>query len=495
MKKSLNFVSVIVAMVCVLSIVACSGGGGPKPTPPCTENCGPVVNDGSTMEKAIPVVIGTAKIRIKKEEVYYSVTLAPGESYKILVGAPAVTTLFDSAGNSLATSSDYEDGIIIWDCSSGGKYYFLVEPDNINRDYQILVIIADDPVIDSDDDGVIDSEDSCPGTPANESVDANGCSDSQIDSDDDGVVNSLDICPTTPAGESADVNGCSDSQKDSDGDGIVDSDDEYPNCDDRIDSDGDGISDCGDTVVNDGSSIEAAIELASGETITNLTGIKKYFIFSGVKGKYYDVKATFFNSNMYEQHTERRITIFNSSKKYLAVMPGVASDLEIYRWLCPENGTYNVTVDCPLEEIETYYSMKIEKYDTWIGLRERAFGVEEGDGHDRFEMDDKYWYGRSIAIDEVQNRTSLYPEGYDFDWVFALVEQGKTYEFRVINTLNADMAFSLYGPEGGDSIAYIPHLTTSFTWTALFTDFIFMRLVSWNWGVYGEYSFQIAELQ
>ena len=54
---------------------------------------------------------------------------------------------------------------------------------------------------DEDGDGVEDSVDACPGTPAGESVDASGCSASQLDDDSDGVSNAVDTCPDTPAGK------------------------------------------------------------------------------------------------------------------------------------------------------------------------------------------------------------------------------------------------------------------------------------------------------
>lgn len=65
---------------------------------------------------------------------------------------------------------------------------------------------APPPPADSDRDGVIDSADRCPNTPAGASVDANGC---ELDGDKDGVVDRLDKCPTTPAGDKVDASGCS----------------------------------------------------------------------------------------------------------------------------------------------------------------------------------------------------------------------------------------------------------------------------------------------
>ncbi len=76
---------------------------------------------------------------------------------------------------------------------------------------------------DSDNDGVVDSKDQCPMTPAGVRVDATGCS---IDNDNDGVLNSVDKCPKTPAGTKVDATGCA--IKDSDNDGVVDSKDMCP---------------------------------------------------------------------------------------------------------------------------------------------------------------------------------------------------------------------------------------------------------------------------
>ena len=60
---------------------------------------------------------------------------------------------------------------------------------------------------DSDGDGVPDEDDLCPGTGPSESVDENGCPVA-ADSDDDGVVDDTDQCPNTPAGTEVDAVGC-----------------------------------------------------------------------------------------------------------------------------------------------------------------------------------------------------------------------------------------------------------------------------------------------
>lgn len=60
---------------------------------------------------------------------------------------------------------------------------------------------------DSDGDGVADSQDRCPGTPAGTRVDANGC-ELVMDTDGDGVADAKDQCPGTSAGARVDEKGC-----------------------------------------------------------------------------------------------------------------------------------------------------------------------------------------------------------------------------------------------------------------------------------------------
>ncbi|MFE8070027.1 OmpA family protein [Marinobacteraceae bacterium S3BR75-40.1] len=76
---------------------------------------------------------------------------------------------------------------------------------------------------DSDNDGVNDANDQCPGTPGGAPVDSKGCIQ---DADGDGVYDEADQCPQTPAGAKVDAKGC---EVDSDGDGVADSRDTCPN--------------------------------------------------------------------------------------------------------------------------------------------------------------------------------------------------------------------------------------------------------------------------
>ncbi|MFN8653232.1 MAG: OmpA family protein [Gemmatimonadales bacterium] len=108
---------------------------------------------------------------------------------------------------------------------------------------------------DNDKDGVKNSLDQCPSTPAGDKVDANGCSIPK-DADGDGVTDNLDKCPNTPAGTPVDATGC---PKDSDGDGVTDLSDKCPNTPAGAkvdatgcpqDSDKDGVLDAADKCPN-----------------------------------------------------------------------------------------------------------------------------------------------------------------------------------------------------------------------------------------------------
>lgn len=73
------------------------------------------------------------------------------------------------------------------------------------------------PRTDHDADGVADTDDRCPDTPAGAVVDATGCP-IPADSDGDGVLDPIDRCPNTPRGERIDQNGC---PLDADRDGVL----------------------------------------------------------------------------------------------------------------------------------------------------------------------------------------------------------------------------------------------------------------------------------
>lgn len=87
--------------------------------------------------------------------------------------------------------------------------------------------------LDSDNDGVLDSKDTCPTTKIGKEVDGNGCAvvavTVDLDSDNDGVLDSADQCRNTKEGAEVDASGCTIIPLiDTDKDGVLDSADQCP---------------------------------------------------------------------------------------------------------------------------------------------------------------------------------------------------------------------------------------------------------------------------
>ena len=74
----------------------------------------------------------------------------------------------------------------------------------IVEEVAIVAVVAE---TDSDGDGIYDSLDKCPNTPAGSTVGVDGCP-VVLDNDHDGVLNENDLCPDTPVGEKVDAHGC-----------------------------------------------------------------------------------------------------------------------------------------------------------------------------------------------------------------------------------------------------------------------------------------------
>ncbi|NER18076.1 immunoglobulin domain-containing protein [Spongiivirga citrea] len=123
--------------------------------------------------------------------------------------------------------------------------------------------------LDGDNDGVNDDVDLCLNTPNGETVNANGCSQSQLDDDNDGVFNNLDLCPNTPDGETVNTDGCSQSQLDDDNDGVFNSLDLCPNTPDGETVNTDGCSQSQLDDDNDGvfNSLDLCANTPDGETV------------------------------------------------------------------------------------------------------------------------------------------------------------------------------------------------------------------------------------
>jgi OOP family OmpA-OmpF porin len=139
---------------------------------------------------------------------------------------------------------------------------------------------------DGDNDGVRDSADQCPRTPAGRMVNGVGC---ELDEDNDGVVNGVDQCPNTLAGVTVDNRGCG---LDGDNDGVLNGLDRCPNsragaqvdargCEGDTDNDGvvNGLDSCPNTTAGSrvdvrGCEITDEISLPSVEFETNSEALR-----------------------------------------------------------------------------------------------------------------------------------------------------------------------------------------------------------------------------
>ncbi|WP_436515690.1 thrombospondin type 3 repeat-containing protein [Ekhidna sp. To15] len=128
----------------------------------------------------------------------------------------------------------------------------------------------EDPLPDTDNDGIVDEEDNCPLVKNKDQKDSDGdgigdaCEE---DSDGDGIIDELDNCPlvSNPDQEDEDGDGIGDAcEGDADGDGVVDDKDNCPELanPDQEDTDGDGLGDACDptTVTQDKENIEMALD-------------------------------------------------------------------------------------------------------------------------------------------------------------------------------------------------------------------------------------------
>ncbi|MBU0640366.1 MAG: thrombospondin type 3 repeat-containing protein [Planctomycetes bacterium] len=130
------------------------------------------------------------------------------------------------------------------------------------------VVEAGSSELDSDGDGVPDSQDGCPRDSNKSEPGACGCGVREFDTDGDGIPDCIDIegqsdrdgdgvpdfydgCPDDADKVEPGACGCGVADVDSDGDSVPDCIERCPGADDRIDRDGDGTPDCADRCPDD----------------------------------------------------------------------------------------------------------------------------------------------------------------------------------------------------------------------------------------------------
>ena len=126
------------------------------------------------------------------------------------------TETIDTDGDGIGNNADTDDdGDNLTDVQEAALGTDPLNPDTdgdgVNDDVDVFPL---DPAetTDADNDGLGDNADQCPSTPTSESIDANGCSQTQLDDDSDGVNNATDQCPYTPQGGTVNGIGCTTAQ-------------------------------------------------------------------------------------------------------------------------------------------------------------------------------------------------------------------------------------------------------------------------------------------
>jgi Leucine-rich repeat (LRR) protein len=110
--------------------------------------------------------------------------------------------------------------------------------------------------VDTDGDGIPDSQDGCPIDGSKTEPGVCGCGISDNDKDNDGTPNCNDDCDNDPNKTSPGICGCGVADTDTDSDGTPDCNDD---CDNSKDTDGDGINDCDDGCPGDPQKINSGI--------------------------------------------------------------------------------------------------------------------------------------------------------------------------------------------------------------------------------------------
>ena len=176
------------------------------------------VSDLQFDENYVDSIQITASINVPADEDIDLTILTNGsatldDDYGISSSSIIISEGFSSGSVSIVLIDDLEsegDENIEIDISSAGNFLFL--------NPQVSIIIIDDD-FDTDGDGIVDVNDSCPETAG--PIEGSGCPDS----DGDGIYDNEDQCPDEPG--NVENSGCP--IVDADGDGVLDGFDDCPN--------------------------------------------------------------------------------------------------------------------------------------------------------------------------------------------------------------------------------------------------------------------------
>lgn len=223
-------------------------------------------NQSATTLEDTPVEITLSAVRSNSNTLTFSIVSGPVNGGSL--GSVSAATC--GGGNCTATVT-YTPGV---DSSGPDSFTFRASDGSIHSNTSTVSITV---LPDQDADGVTDANDNCPSTANTDQADTDfdgigdvcdncpsvvnaGQEDDDSDGvgnpcdpddDNDGVLDTNDLCPGTPAGTQVNADGCADA----DGDGIADADDNCPSVAnaDQLDTDNDGLGNsCDGDDDNDG---------------------------------------------------------------------------------------------------------------------------------------------------------------------------------------------------------------------------------------------------
>lgn len=464
MKKSIF--SFILAMVCVLSFMACSGGGKQTPVDNCkvdtdgdgTQNCDDQCP--TDPEKTDPGDCGCGIVDIDSDN-------------------DGVSNCLDNCDNSQDADSDGTP-----DCNDRC-------PLDVNKT-EPGVYGCGLSDTDTDNDGTPDFNDRCPTDPNKTNPGSCGCNISDVDTDGDSIPDCLDDC---------------DNLKDTDGDGTSDCEEDCPTDPNKVepgscgcgvsdvDTDGDSIPDCGDTVLNDGQTMETAklVTLVNNEAAIDdmIVGIEKskWYSLNLEKDQYFDSRS------LVLEGAEHDMEIISSTGERLAFNPDGQKwnniGARIYNFLVPATGKYYVRIKS-YDELSTY-RITFQEYSTWktTSLCPTPYDEEI----DCYECDGEIYDAKSISKGMVQYRTAMSwsPIQYDKDCIFFYGEFGKDYIFTILNIIDTNLSAKIYDRYGNQLYSSIggpfdPEVKIEFSWSSPVDDWYVVVVSSSKSNIIGKYS-------
>lgn len=182
-------------------------------------------------------------------------TINPGETGPVWRCEPAASGSITHLTITVLSCGDVDsdnDGILD-DCDACPGFDDLADADGDGIADGCDLCFGDNTSGDTDNDGVCDFLDACPNDPGKTEPGVCGCGVADVDSDNDNTLDCNDGCPNDIGKQEPGICGCGVADIDSEGDGVPDCIDNCPTIDntDQTDTDGDGLGDACEPPSND----------------------------------------------------------------------------------------------------------------------------------------------------------------------------------------------------------------------------------------------------